>query len=172
MVEQLMDALMMLVRHVVERLGVSVVDASRISMVLNEFANKDISKGIDSETSDAIAYATVIQANELRNLVKNILGQWQPIFNHELCHPHEGSAAFVRYVLEDIVALRLLPVLHSLHIVTSGGRENDERYVAMPKTYVNDTLDTINEIASLDSDEWMLTIAPLRVAAKEWGFNN
>ncbi len=169
MVEQLMDALMMLVRHVVERLGVSVVDASRISMVLNEFTNKDTSKGFDSETSDAIAYATVIQANELRNLVKNVLGQWQPIFNLELCHPHDGNAAFVRYVLEDIVVLRLLPVLNSLHIVTSGGRENDERYVMMPKTYVNDILDTINEIASLDSDEWMLTIAPLRVAAKEWG---
>ena len=168
-IEKLMDALMILLRFVVEKLGVPIVDASKINMVRNEFATRDISNGFDNETRDAIAYATVIQASELCTLVKNILGHWYPTFKHELCIRHDGLAALVRYVLEDIVSIRLLPALHSLHSLTSGGSENDEKYMVMSKTFIDDIVDTIDNKASLDPAEWMLTLAPLRVTVKQWG---
>jgi hypothetical protein len=165
--EKLMDALMKLVGFVVEKLGVPVVDASKITLTRNEFATRDNPERLDNETSDAIAFATVIQVHELCNLVKNMLGQWYPIFKHELCQQQERIAALVRYVLEDLVSLRLLPVLHSLHSITSGGSENDERYMRMPKTFVEDIMDTIDSKASLDPAEWMLMLAPLRVTVKQ-----
>jgi hypothetical protein len=75
----------------------------------------------------------------------------------------------VRYVLEDIVSIRLLPALHSLHSLTSGGSENDEKYMVMSKTFIDDIVDTIDNKALLDPAEWMLTLAPLRVTVKQWG---
>jgi len=164
---KLVDALMTLLRFVVERLGVPVVDASKITLTRNEFATRDASKSLDNETADAIAFATVIQAHELCNLVKNILGHWYPIFKHELCQQHEKVAALIRYVLQDLVSLRLLPVLNSLHSITFGGSENDKRYMGMPKTFVDDITDTIDNKASLDPTEWMLMLAPLRVTVKQ-----
>lgn len=170
MAGKLLNALLALVRSTVKKIGVPIVDASKITLIRNKFVTSDNSMGLDNETTDAITYATVVQANELTKLAKNILGHWYPIFKQELRHQHQYDdvTVLVRYVLEDLVSIRILPALHLLHGIISSGSENNEEYVRMPRTVVSDIMDTIQGKAMLDPAEWMLMLAPLRAAVRKW----
>mmetsp|Transcript_11363 Transcript_11363/g.20924 ORF Transcript_11363/g.20924 Transcript_11363/m.20924 type:complete len:907 (+) Transcript_11363:51-2771(+) len=171
-VEKVLHALFSSVKYYVGRMSVPIADASKITMTRNEFAIKDGSKGFDGETADAIAYASVIQAKELCTLVKNILGQWYPIINQEMhSHQQDQLSSLVQFVFVDLVSIRILPILHSLHDITSGSNDNDKKFSEMPKLFINDILGAMQGADLLQKDEWMLMAAPLRVVAKQWNDN-
>jgi len=166
---KILNSLLSLVKYCVGRMVVPIGDASKISLTRNQFALGDVSKELDGETVDAIAYASVIQVKALCTLAKNILGRWYPILNREICNQKQDEvASLVQFVFEDLVSIRILPALHSLHAITSGDNGNDKKYSEMPKMFINEILDAMQGAELLEKDRWMLMAAPLRVVAKQW----
>ena len=168
-VQKVLNALLSLVKYHIERVVVPIADESKIMMTRNEFVARDRSNEIDSEASDSIVYATTIQARALCQLVKNILGHWYPILNKELDNQNENLVSLVQCVFMDIISLRILPVLHSLHDITSSGNDNNKKYIGLPKTLITEILDVAQMAESGKEDaSWVMMTAPLRVAVNQW----
>ncbi|KAL3826319.1 hypothetical protein ACHAXA_003643 [Cyclostephanos tholiformis] len=167
--EKLLTALLSLLRYYIGKLTVPIMDASKIIFTENEFATKDSSTGLDSETSDAIAYASIVQVRELCKLVTNILRHWYPIINEQLRDQHDRITPLVQFVFLDLVSRRILPTLHSSYDIMSGGSVNDES--GLPEKSIREVSDAMHSTGLLDKDEWMLMAAPLRTAAKLWKDN-
>ena len=86
-----------------------------------------------------------------------------------MCHGRQDAVVpLVRFVFEELVAARLLPILQSLREITSGGDDNG-RYSEMPGVFLNDVLDAMRGTDLFEEDEWMLKAAPLRAVARRWG---
>eukprot|EP00580_Thalassiosira_gravida_P019713 CAMPEP_0201670902 /NCGR_PEP_ID=MMETSP0494-20130426/28086_1 /ASSEMBLY_ACC=CAM_ASM_000839 /TAXON_ID=420259 /ORGANISM="Thalassiosira gravida, Strain GMp14c1" /LENGTH=823 /DNA_ID=CAMNT_0048152083 /DNA_START=14 /DNA_END=2485 /DNA_ORIENTATION=- len=169
---KILNSLLSLVKYCVGRMVVPIGDASKISLTRNQFAMGGVSRELDGETADAIAYASVIQVKALCTLAKNILGQWYPILNREMCNQQQDEvASLVQFVFEDLVSIRILPTLHSLHVITSGDNGSDKKYSEISKLFINEILDTMQGEELLENDRWMLMAAPLRVLAKQWDDN-
>jgi len=169
--EKIFNALLLSLKHFLRKIVIPIVDASKILFKSNEFVPKDGSRGFDRETADAIAYAIIIQAKELCTLTKNILGHWYPVICQGMPQEQCMVTSLIQFVFVDIVSLRLLPILHRLHDITSVGLESDEKYSGIAKLLIDDVLDAMKGAGLLDKDEWMLMAAPMRVAASQWESN-
>jgi hypothetical protein len=163
--EKVLTALLSLLKYYIGKLTVPIIDASEIILIKNEFATKDGSTAFDSETSDAIAYASIVQVRELCKLVTHVLRHWYPIINERLQHQHDRIAPLVRFVFSDLVSLRILPTLHSSYDIVSGSSANDESGLLEKFLEVSDAIESTG---LMDNDEWMLMAAPLRAATKQW----
>ena len=159
-VEQILNKLISFLKHTLSRTAVPIADASKITMRGNEFVMKEGNNGFDNETTDAISYSTIVQAKDFCTLVNNILGHWYPVLN-ETCKS-DNVSSLVQFVFADIISLRLLPILTSLHDISSSGNDKNEPNLA--KTMINGILDTV----TAGNDDWMLMTAPLRVLAEQW----
>jgi len=162
-IEQILNKLISFLKHTLSRMTIPIADASKITMRGNEFVMKEGDNGFDNETTDAISYSTIVQAKEFCTLVNNTLGHWYPVLN-EICEP-DKVASLVQFVFADVVSLRLLPILTSLHDISSSSDINEQKKLA--KTMINGILDTVKTAENGD-DDWMLMTAPLRVLAEQW----
>lgn len=159
MADKVLSALLSLLRYRVGNMLVPIIDSSRNKMTA---INGHIY--LDGETSDAIAYATIVQAKEICTLVKNILGQWYPIFHHQLQPQQDSIAPLVKFVLVDLVSLRLLPILLSLHDIKYSA--TDESYSGLSKKLLQDVSCAIQDTGLFAAkEEWIFLSAPLRAAA-------
>ncbi|KAL9183827.1 hypothetical protein ACHAXT_004683 [Thalassiosira profunda] len=136
--EKVLDSLLSLIKHCVNKMAVPIVDASKIALRGNEFAPRDGPRGFDGEAADAIVYATIVQAKLLCVMVQNILGHW------------------------------ILPVLTALREIAANGTGSDNEYAGFPKKIVDSILASLTTAGLMDQDEWMLLAAPLRAAANQW----
>jgi hypothetical protein len=166
--EKVLTALLSSVRHIIGKLAVPIIDASKITETGNEFATKGVSMELDGETSDAIAYATIVQAKKLCILVTNLLGHWYPIINEQLRHHQDRVSSLVQLVLVDLVSIRILPILHSSYDNMSSSSANDQTYSGLPQKLIRVVSNAIKCAGLLDKDKWMLMAAPLRAAAIQW----
>ena len=163
-VEKLSKALLSSTKYCVGKMTIPFIDSSKITMSENGngYTAKDGTGVFDSEVADAIVYATAVQAKALGTLVQNIVRHWYPI--HNQWQP-DKAASFVQFVLMDLLSFRILPLLQSLHCITSGSKW---KYSELPKLLIHDILNSMEDSGLLDKDEWMMMAAPLRVAAKQW----
>jgi len=165
-IDKILNKLISFLKHTLSRMTVPIADASKITMRGNEFVMKEGDNGFDSETTDAISYSTVVQAKDFSTLVNNILGHWYPVLN-EICES-DNLSSLVQFVFADIISLRLLPILTSLHDISSSGNDkNEQPYTNLAKTMINGILDTVKTAENRD-DDWMLMTAPMRVLAEQW----
>ena len=169
--EKVLTALLSLLKYYIGKLTVPIIDASEIILIKNEFATKDGSTAFDSETSDAIAYAAIVQAKELCTLVTNILGHWYPIINEQLRHQQDRVSPLVQFVFVDLVSLRILPILHSSYDIMSVGSASDQTHLGVPQKLISVVSNAMKSTGLLDKDEWMLMAAPLRAADIQWNNN-
>ena len=168
--DKVIDALLLSLKHYIGKITVPVVDASKVSVIQDDFVARDGAKDFDDEASDAIAYATLIQAKELCKLVKIVLEHWYPTINQELHNTQkEGVSSLVKFVYEDLINSRILPTLQSLRDISSGSNAQGEKYSEMPKVLISDIMDALQGADLLEKDEWMLIAAPLRVASRQLG---
>lgn len=146
-----------------------IANASKITLMKNRFAIRDSTEELESETADAIAYATVIQTKKLCTLVENIL-QWYAIINREFTDQESAADSLAQFMFEELISSWIMPILQSLHDMSFGGYGNSTRYYEMPNSFVSHILDAMQD-ANLLNDKWMLMAAPLRALTKRWGDN-
>jgi len=164
-IDKILNKLISFLKHTLSRMTVPIADASKITMRGNEFVMKEGDNGFDNETTDAISYSTIVQAKDFCTLVNNILGHWYPVLN-EICES-DNLSSLVQFVFADIISLRLLPILTSLHDISSSGNDkNEQPYTNLAKTMINGILDTVK--TAENGDDWMLMTAPLRVLSEQW----
>ena len=163
MADKVLSALLSLLRYRVGNMLVPIIDSSKIFVTGNKITAIDGNTDLDGETSDAIAYASIVQAKEICTLVKNILGQWYPIFHRQLQPQQDSIAPLVKFVLADLVSLRLLPILLSLHYIKCS--TNDESFSGLSKKILGDVSCAIQGTGLFAAkEEWMFLSAPLRAA--------
>lgn len=163
MADKVLSALLSLLRYRVGNMLVPIIDSSKIFVTGNKITAIDGNTDLDGETSDAIAYATIVQAKEICTLVKNILGQWYPIFHRQLQPQQDSIAPLVKFVLADLVSLRLLPILLSLHDIKCS--TNDESFSGLSKKFLGDVSCAIQGTGLFAAkEEWIFLSAPLRAA--------
>ena len=163
MADKVLSALLSLLRYRVGNMLVPIIDSSKIFVTGNKITAIDGNTDLDGETSDAIAYASIVQAKEICTLVKNILGQWYPIFHRQLQPQQDSIAPLVKFVLADLVSLRLLPILLSLHDIKCS--TNDESFSGLSKKILGDVSCAIQGTGLFAAkEEWMFLSAPLRAA--------
>ena len=148
MIECVSGALLSLVRKCIERMKVSVLNPTQMKGGKN--AVRDEATGFGTEIHDAITYASIVQSNELCTLATNIFRFWHPIIS-------EKDGDLLRFVFTDIISLRLIPVVNTLHATSN------EYNCKLAKTLIGNILDSVSGI--LDEEEWALQTASLRVAA-------
>ena len=169
--DKVLTALLSSLRYIIGKMAVPIVDVSKITVTGNEFATKDGYMGLDGETSDAIAYAAIVQAKELCTLVTNILGHWYPIINEQLRHQQDRVSPLVQFVFVDLVSLRILPILHSSYDIMSVGSASDQTHLGVPQKLISVVSNAMKSTGLLDKDKWMLMAAPLRAADIQWNNN-
>jgi hypothetical protein len=162
MADKVLSALLSLLRYRVGNMVVPIIDSSKIFVTGNEIRTIDGHTDLDGETSDAIVYATIVQAKEICVLVKNILGHWYPIFYRQLQSQQDSIAPLVKFVLVDLVSLRLLPILLSLHDIKCN--TTDDLYSGLSKQFLADVSRAIQGTGLFPTDEWIFLSAPLRAA--------
>jgi hypothetical protein len=162
MADKVLSALLSLLRYRVGNMVVPIIDSSKIFVTGNEIRTIDGHTDLDDETSDAIAYATIVQAKEICILVNNILGHWYPIFHLQLQSQQDSIAPLVKFVLVDLVSLRLLPILLSLHDIKCS--TTDDLYSGLSKKLLADVSRAIQSTGLFPTDEWIFLSAPLRAA--------
>lgn len=153
-IESVSGALLSLVKKCIGRMTIPVINPSNVKREKNRFGTKDGVIEFDSETNDAIAYASVVQAKELCTLVTNILLFWHPIIG-------DKAGDLLKFVFSGIISQRIIPVVQTLQATSN------ECNCDLGKTLIGDVLDAASGL--LDDKEWMLQAAPLRVAAHTMG---
>lgn len=162
MADKVLSALLSLLRYRVGTMVVPIIDSSKIVVIGNKITAIDVNTDLDGETSNAIAYATIVQAKEICTLVKNIFGQWYPIFHRRLQPQQDSIAPLVKFVLVDLVSIRLLPILLSSHNIKCSA--TDESYSGLSKKLLSDISRAIQGTGLFPTDEWIFLSAPLRAA--------
>jgi hypothetical protein len=156
---KLTTSLLSLLKHLTLQKSTCIINTNNVVMVQEEFALSD-GKELDAETNDALAYAIFSQANELSIMTVNILTYWCPIIGLD-------TAPIVQFVLEEIISLRILPILETFQTIHKTCA--DDTMQNMQQSLVQTIYDAVKSAGLFDMEQWNLCTAPLRTAAQKNG---
>jgi hypothetical protein len=167
-VSKVASSLLSLLEYCVAKKPVPIVLTTNLIMFGEGFALSNELKEFDAETCDAIACAIYSQAKELGMLTTNILIHWYPIIRQ---HDDKSASPIVRFILMEVVSMRILPIIQTFQTVTqqSGSSDDNHTYGEMQRSLVAIVYDAVRSGGLFDLEEFILCTAPLRAAAQSIG---
>ncbi|KAL7486547.1 hypothetical protein ACHAW6_012153 [Cyclotella cf. meneghiniana] len=164
-------SLLALLKYCVGKRPTPIVNTKNLIMIGEGFALDNGPKEFDAETSDAIACAIYSQAKELCMLATNILIHWYPIINDSKNGRDDSASPIVRFILVEVVSMRVLPIVHTFQTITQQSCSNAEKQTCpdMQKSLIHVVYDAVKTAGLFEQEEFMLFTAPLRAAANAIG---
>ncbi|KAL7472854.1 hypothetical protein ACHAXS_013231 [Conticribra weissflogii] len=160
-VENTIKSIFSVLQYCLESETIPIVKSSDITIVDGKFMPRENGVDVyDNETSDAIAYATIVQAKTLCRLALNML-DWLPILDKAVISQSSKLSPLMRCVFIDLVAVRILPIIQSLQELSS-----HELFREVSKEIISQVYFASKRNGLLEKDEFILFTAPLRAAAE------
>mmetsp|Transcript_27180 Transcript_27180/g.55905 ORF Transcript_27180/g.55905 Transcript_27180/m.55905 type:complete len:954 (-) Transcript_27180:42-2903(-) len=159
--ENTTKSLLSVLQYNLESEAIPIVKSSDITIVDDKFMPRDSgANAYDDETSDAIAYAMIIQTKSLSQLAVNMI-DWLSVLDKAIYSPSDELSSLTRCVFVDLVSVRILPIIQSLHGISS-----HELFHEFPKEIIGEIYGAATRNGLLEKNENILLSAPLRVAAQ------
>mmetsp|Transcript_19488 Transcript_19488/g.43380 ORF Transcript_19488/g.43380 Transcript_19488/m.43380 type:complete len:799 (-) Transcript_19488:1145-3541(-) len=157
MMEQIMSKLTVHVRSCLDKMVVSVVDWSQLTLSSGDLTHVEDSQLVDDETRDAVVYASAIQFRYLCALATNLVGLYRINSGAEDGTLDDGAASLLSCIFEDVISFRIIPILAT---------SNLDKFQSFAKDHASELLETLQASNVRTSDRWMMLAAPLRAAVQ------